>query len=488
MSTRTGPSRKPDQRWFVEVARRPSLGVEVTSGRAWVGVDQQVGHGSADALYALTDEQYRTGLAEPDALRPFLGECWSGHHPDRLLFSPGGGRWRPERWSPWAERTVPPRVAGEIWCHLDALGTAVDDDAVARSRALAGGTARAVERDGVHVGVELDLTGGAAHPRAGALVVGLAAGSDRARVAAILGDPVDDGPDVHRLEGDRLTARYDDGGGLVGLRLSRPTPPTAPVGAIGVMLHALGQDEGSAPLEALIALLGEPRRRWTDSLLGSRRMIELAGGVEVLLDDRRVTEVRTPALHPDEGRPALLPGLTRPPSREEVAGALGHPVMTTADLDLFRSPVGDVVVGYGALGTAVAPRSVSVRARGGHAVPDRRWRVSGDLVTFVDTLGRDRDHPLVDRVRALPEVRVGFRANQVDEIELGGRHGGHRFAAAVDGLPSQPTRADLRALRQGLAPARSDPQRVEQRPVDGGVWTVRYDDADRVTSMVVSRD
>ena len=55
-----------DRRWFVQMTRDPSLGIDVSTGQAWVGVDQQVGHFSADALFALTTEQYE-GVARPRA-------------------------------------------------------------------------------------------------------------------------------------------------------------------------------------------------------------------------------------------------------------------------------------------------------------------------------------------------------------------------------------------------------------------------------------
>ena len=54
---------QPDPKTFVQVNQRPSLGVELDSGRPWVGVDQQVGHGSADALFELTDEHYASEMA-----------------------------------------------------------------------------------------------------------------------------------------------------------------------------------------------------------------------------------------------------------------------------------------------------------------------------------------------------------------------------------------------------------------------------------------
>lgn len=76
---------------FVQVARQPSLGVELTTGTAWIGVDRQVGHGSADALFALTAQQYVDALrGVGDAFR-FASECWHGHHDDLRLFSPAGG-------------------------------------------------------------------------------------------------------------------------------------------------------------------------------------------------------------------------------------------------------------------------------------------------------------------------------------------------------------------------------------------------------------
>lgn len=93
---------------FVQVNQRPSLGVELDSGRAWIGVDQQVGHGSGDALFALTDEQYATALAGEVLGDDFVMECWRGEHDDLLLHYPGGRTFRPERWS-FARTRRPPR-------------------------------------------------------------------------------------------------------------------------------------------------------------------------------------------------------------------------------------------------------------------------------------------------------------------------------------------------------------------------------------------
>ena len=73
-STRRTAGDASDARSFVQVAQRPSLGVEISTGRAWVGVDQQVGHGSADALFALTEDAAEGQAAFREKRKP----NWSG--------------------------------------------------------------------------------------------------------------------------------------------------------------------------------------------------------------------------------------------------------------------------------------------------------------------------------------------------------------------------------------------------------------------------
>ncbi|MDQ0892884.1 hypothetical protein [Agromyces ramosus] len=188
------------------------MGVELSTGRAWIGIDQQVGHGSADALFALTDEQYTAALVDGAVDRQFMEDCWRGRHEDLLLFHPAGGSWKPELW--WACRTrmIPPRTAGEVWWHIDAIGEPADGERAGISRSLAGGEALiAGGPDGVSV-MTFRLVGDGAYPRPAALIAGLTAGSGREQARAVLGDPVETASDEFTLEGVRVRLGYVDDG------------------------------------------------------------------------------------------------------------------------------------------------------------------------------------------------------------------------------------------------------------------------------------
>jgi hypothetical protein len=197
------------------------MGVEASTGQAWIGVDRQVGHGSADALFVLTDEQYAAGLIDGAALWLFQGECWRGEHDDLRLFHPSGAAWRPARWFSCRKRMIPPRFAGELWWHIDALGEPADGEQVDISRSLAAGTALvAAGPDGVS-SMTFRLVGDGAYPRPAALIPGLSVGSDREQARAILGDPVSATSDERVVEGLRVRLGYADDG-LVEIALDSP--------------------------------------------------------------------------------------------------------------------------------------------------------------------------------------------------------------------------------------------------------------------------
>ncbi|MFC8720740.1 hypothetical protein [Kitasatospora sp. NPDC057198] len=431
--------RGPDGRCFVQVVRRPSTGVEVSTGRAWVGVDQQVGHGSADALFALTDGQYAAALAG-EGLGSFEGECWRGAHDDLLLFHPGGASWRPERWYPARERMLPPRFEGELWWHVDALGEPADSAPATAARLLAPGTTSATGATGATApgAPVFRLTGEGAHPRPAALIGGLGPGSDRARARAVLGEPVGaDGADgdVHAVEGDRVRLGYVDGG-LATIALERPAPVPPPKGPVGALLAVLGEPEGGAAFREAARLAGGAHRRWASSSGRSWRLLAFDGGAEVWTGEGGVLGVRLPAS-------GLLPG-----SRAEVHRLLGAPSDSHAGTDLHRYGARDLLVKYGAefdsAHPAAAPVTVTAVPRG-VTVPRsvHRWR-SGEFTLFLDVLGLPESHPLAGSVRALPGVRLSVRRGLVAEVVIGDRgHRAERLAAFVDGMPAEPARGDV---------------------------------------------
>ncbi|MGK9146101.1 hypothetical protein KXS11_00550 [Plantibacter flavus] len=211
---------QPDTRCFVEVATHPSIGIELTSGQGWIGIDQQVGHGSADALFALSDEQYDDAFGSMTSTRQFVTEAWHGQHPDRLLFMPAGGRWQPERFVRASTRAVPPPFDGEIWHHVDALGTPADSQLRAVSRGLAGGSAQEQSDSEARERLVFRLVGDGAHPRPRTLVGGLGPGSTRADVLDRLGPPLAGEHDLHAVDGALLRFTFvDDALTEIGLEL-----------------------------------------------------------------------------------------------------------------------------------------------------------------------------------------------------------------------------------------------------------------------------
>jgi|GEM_PF-3845398 len=483
--------RKADDRRFVEVARQPSIGVETSTGRPWVGVDQQVGHGSADALFALTDAQYTAALADGAVEQGFEGECWRGDHDDLLLFHPGGGSWRPERWHPLRTRMLPPRFAGELWWHVDALGDASDGEHLAVSRALAAGTARvSAGPEGVS-SMTFRLVGDDAYPRAGALIAGLDAGSDRGRARAILGDPVDAAADLHAVEGDLVRLDYVDGG-LAGIVLERPAPRPLPGGDIRVFLEALGAPEQGEAFRAAARLAGGASRRWAFSSGAGRRLVAFDGGVEMQVEDARVLSARILLPAPASGTgtgdayrhaDALLPDTTWPPSRADVHRALGEPAASNGSVDLHRFGERDLLVEYGpgADADAGTPRELTAVPHGvsvSHRI--HRWR-SGEFALFLDVLGREESHPLVEHVRGLAGVRLRMRNGRVAEVEIGSSgYQSERFAAFVDGMPAEPTRENLPFGRPALVGEHDDVHEFEQGPI-----RVRSADGTRITTITV---
>lgn len=485
---------RPDTKTFVQVNQRPSLGVELDSGRAWIGVDQQVGHGSGDALFALTDEQYATALAGEVLDDGFVMECWRGEHDDLLLYYPGGRTFRPERWAFARTRRLPDPCRGEVWWHLDALGETPDSESVETSRRLAAGTA-VVEADdeGVHT-MTFALVGDSAYPRPAALIGGLTVGSTRERSRSILGAPVDAATDTFQIEGYPVRLGFDDDS-LVEVVLERNAPVPPPGGQLGVLLAAVGEPEAGPAFQAAAALASTTHRRWAGSSGFPRRLLTFDGGVEMQVQDDRVLSVRV-ILSPEAGDSSyrhvddLVPGATWPFTRDSLRAALGQPIATGGRTDLYRYGRLDLVVEHGVVGkhgvlsehSGEFPTSITAVLGGvtvSHGI--NRWR-SGEFTTFLDVLGRPSSNALVAQVSALPGVRVRLSKGVVASVEIGtSKHAAERFEAFVDGMPGAPMITDIAFSRPEAFGDRDYVWEFEQ-----GWIHARTSDGTRVTSIAVT--
>lgn len=478
---------EPDRRSFVQVAQHPSLGVEVSSGRPWVGVDQQVGHGSADALYALTDDQYAVALVNAWEIREFEGECWRGDHNDLCLHSPGGGSWRPDHWYASRTRMLPPAITGEIWHHIDALGEEVASERAVISRDLAAESAHVTSDSHGISRLAFTLVGEAAYPRPAGLIAGLTTGSTREQARAVLGESA--GTDDHfTLEGDLLHLTFLDGG-LTEIAIASPPPSPPPQGAFAPFLAVLGAPEEGAAFKAIAALGGQSRRRWAASSGLSRRLIAFADGIELQVEDDVVLSARV-ALAPRSEGPAysraadLFLGQDWPPSRGTVNQVFGAPVASTALLALHRYGPHDLLVEYNASGDTSAATSLTF-VRHGRTVSHgfRRWR-SGEFTTFLDVLGRPATNPLVAHVRNLPGTKLAFRHDLVTAVEIGGRgYQSERFAAFVDGMTGDPDRTGLL-----FGVPHDTGEHDDLRYFDQGCIHVHSNDGTRISTITVSQE
>lgn len=426
-------ARKVDDRRFVQTAvGLYSLGVEVTSGRPWIGVDQQVGHGSADALFAL-DDGYAAGMVDPTALGTYPSECWRGEHDNRLLFHPGGQS-RPTLWHPLRTHLLPPRLSGEFWWHVDALaavqnGAGADDEHVALSRALANDTAPIEGGAGEAVSMTFALSGPGAYPRPDAVISGLVAGGGRDQAALVLGDPAAD--DTYTVEGDLVRLRFTDDG-LDAITLERAAPRPLPAGPIGTILRAVGTAEAGPDFAAVAELAGGGWRRWAASSGFPRRLLESDRGVELQVDRSGVLSVRVTVSALSD------PSLADLTSRDEVTDLLGPPAESRLGVDLYRFGAADLLVESAPITLTAVRWATSVS----HQMS--RWR-SGEFVLFLDVLGRPVDDPLVSQVRALDGVHVRTGRGLVTEVEINtGRHRAERLEAFVDDTRSPLTRSSLR--------------------------------------------
>ena len=431
----------------MQVARQPSLGVETSTGQAWVGVDQQVGHGSADAIFALSDEQY-VELLMGHIGTPYLGECWRGEHEDKCLFRPGGDSWNPARWFSQRIRTISPPFEGELWRHIDALGEPEDGRSVEISRALAANSA-VIETgfDGV-AAMSFRLAGDGTYPRKAALIAGLTEGSTREQAREILGAAKEGTADEFDVEGARLRLNYEDGG-LAAISLERSGASTPPSGQIGAFLDVLGKQEAGLEYQAVARLSGDTSRRWAAGSASPRFLIAFDGGVEIQVADDRVLEVRivlrSTTEEPIYGHPHdLIEGLRLPAPRSDVRRVIGGPDASSGRKDLYQYGRRMLVIEYRLVGGQEISSAMTTVLSGVTVWPKfHRWR-SGDLTRFLDILGRGPANPLVEYVRGLPGVRVGMSDGVVAKVEIGtSGYQTERFAAFIDGMSPQPTRKDI---------------------------------------------
>ena len=457
---------------------RDSLGVEVCSGRPWIGVDQQVGHGSADALFALTAEQYRAALLDDGSLYDFRLACWSGEREDRRLFSPAGGAWKPERWTESRKRMLPPEIVGEIWHHVDALDAEEESEQRKISAALAGQTTVVETSDDGIRRLTFRLTGDGAYPRPDGLIAGIGPGSTREDVSRVLGEP-SRGADAFALENDVLELGYA-GDGLSHLTLVRPLPLPLPAGALGAVLGAVGEPEEGRAFRGVLRQVGATTlRRWSASSGRGRRLIALDSGVELQTENATVLSVQVP-LGLTRVTEALFPGIRVPPTREEVAAMLGPASDASARVELRAYSERELVVFYNG---DTAAELIAVRRGVSVARQPRRWR-SGEFTRFLDALGLPESHPLVGAVRALDGVRLDTHRDVVTAVTIG-KDGYHteRFAHFIDGGSAEPALSD----RLFGAPAYRG-ERDALYDFDGPWIHVHADDGSRVSWITVRQD
>ncbi|MUN08670.1 hypothetical protein [Agromyces luteolus] len=77
---------------FVDRAERYSLGVEQDSGTAYLSIPVSSSLTDYEEYYALSDEEYASFGADPNAARAFAEECRRRAHDDRLVLKPGSNR------------------------------------------------------------------------------------------------------------------------------------------------------------------------------------------------------------------------------------------------------------------------------------------------------------------------------------------------------------------------------------------------------------
>ncbi|MGY4644881.1 hypothetical protein [Cellulomonas sp. URHB0016] len=76
------------EEWF-------TLGVDVVTGGFYASVPVRNRRVEYSEYYALSADEYRAYLADPEAALPFVEACRRHEHDDRLLLAPGSDRGSP---------------------------------------------------------------------------------------------------------------------------------------------------------------------------------------------------------------------------------------------------------------------------------------------------------------------------------------------------------------------------------------------------------
>lgn len=502
--SKTARSRRaqPPKQVFVQTMTKPSLGVELSSGRGWVGVDQQVGHGSADALYAMPDEMYAASIAAGYVGGTFEAECWRGEHPDLQLYDPAKSS-RIEHWNSLRPRLVPSEVRGEIWWLLDALGDAPGGERLGLAQALAAGTLHTEFDDDGLKRLTVDLSGDRAYPRPTALFAATAG----TRASEAFGRQ-----DAFSIEGHEISIEHTEAG-TTRLVINRAPFAAAPVGDLRTFLHVIGAPEEGTEFQAAARLAGSERTRWQIPSRPPRSLLQFAGGIDMQVEDARVVSVRV-LLHSTEPvkRPHSAPKKNnRGPavrhsdleareayphadslfgdsagalSRGELHSLLGTPAAEEAAFDLYHYRGIDMVIEYGISSHGETPRTVCLSLSSTYVSPKvRGWR-SGEFALFLDALGLDQNEPLVASIRSLPGVQLSYRADQVSSIEIGTNgNQSERFKAFVDGAPANPRRDEL-----GFGAPQYHGEHDDLREYEQGWIHVRSRDGVMIDSITVSEE
>lgn len=469
--------RRPDQRRFVQVRSSPSVGIELTSATPWVGIDQQVGHFSADALFALTDQQYREFLHGWEH-SGFAAECWRGEHPDLLLFHPGGAHPRPDDFRGHGQRMLSRAFEGELWWHLDALRST---EALDISRLLAGSGASHVEVESGAESIRFELGTDSPYPRPYALIDGVETGSTRAQVCAIVGDPITPGSDTHSVHDEFVDFEYVDGH-LSVITVRRRPAATRP----------------SGPVRRLLALLGTPEqgdhyRAWAGSVApkywggvggwSRPRLITLGDALELQVEKGEVMGVRVRCTRTPDSTPAVRAALAPswPPTRDHIHEMLGKPSGHDRTSEIWRFEDCQVVVDYEDDGVARTATDLHVMQVGGYRrYRDDRAYYQGEQALFLDTLGLEGGHPVVTHLRTVDGVGVRLSRGRVSEIAVGPE----RFSVFGSEMPANPTRWDVPLPWPGWSGARDDLREVTDR----GWIHVHCRDGEHVSAITFSAE
>lgn len=462
-----------DIRRFVEIHPNLSIGIEVSTGRAWMGIDRQIGHGSADNLFALTPEQYVGQLREDGDIRDLIQECWEGRHEDLIIFEARSTATRPEHFEGYQPRLIRPVIRGEIWRHIDALGMPVESERAGISRQLADGKVTVTsDVDGI-VSLAFDLIGENAYPRPEALIAGVGPGSTDAEICEVFAA---EAVEALSLEGHTVSAEFA-GDGLVKVTLVCRVPRALPADTDETYMKALSDEEEGAAFRAAVTLAGGAAVRWAASSRSGRRLTELKNGGEILVESDRVVSLCFSTMPK-----GFFRRLSGTPTRAEVHNAIGHPTDANTSEDLYCFAGGDVVFRYGHTPEPTLTQLQIVAS--GQAVVHRvlRWR-SGDITRLIDVLGRAPSNSLVAAVKNMRGVVCRTKSGQVSSVELDLSVARNTFLHG-ERLIERPSAADLGLWRPTVA----EGEHVVWELYDGGWIHARVSADGVVQRLTVSLD